>query len=159
MYGFRVILRNTFAPGDLDTVINQLVFQGQEDLEQFVDDRDLFIRVVGEIMTEFNMQQPSSAIASHEVGSLGTEEAEGDKKWIRCHGVGAVHWIFFFSARAGLGSSSVTRNNNVFIERNSLFFSCVCLLASMARSVNCLGRKKAVQVHLIGAKPIVQVKR
>ena len=40
-----------------------------------------------------------------------------------------------------------------------LFFSCVCLMASMARSVNCLGRKKAVQVHLIGAKPIVQVKR
>ena len=41
----------------------------------------------------------------------------------------------------------------------NVFFSCVCLLASMARSVNCLGRKKAVQVHLIGAKPIVQVKR
>ena len=39
------------------------------------------------------------------------------------------------------------------------FFSCVCLMASMARSVNCLGQKKAVQVHLIGAKPIVQVKR
>ena len=39
MYGFRVILRNTFAP-----VINQLVFQGQGDLEQFVDDCDLFIR-------------------------------------------------------------------------------------------------------------------
>ena len=29
----------------------------------------------------------------------------------------------------------------------------------MARSVNCLGRKNTVQVHLIGAKPIVQVKR
>ena len=38
------------------------------------------------------------------------------------------------------------------------FFSCVCLMASMARSVNCLGQKNAVQVHLIGAKPIVQVK-
>ena len=38
-------------------------------------------------------------------------------------------------------------------------FSRVCLLASMARSVNCLGRKNTVQVHLIGAKPIVQVKR
>ena len=45
------------------------------------------------------------------------------------------------------------------IEGAIFFFSCVCLLASMARSVNCLGRKKAVQVHLIGAKPIVQVKR
>ena len=32
-------------------------------------------------------------------------------------------------------------------------------MASMARSVNCLGQKNAVQVHLIGAKPIVQVKR
>ena len=31
-------------------------------------------------------------------------------------------------------------------------------MASMARSVNCLGQKKAVQVHLIGTKPIVQVK-
>ena len=41
----------------------------------------------------------------------------------------------------------------------SSFFSCGCLLASMARSVNCHGRKSAVQVHLIGAKPIVQVKR
>ena len=38
-------------------------------------------------------------------------------------------------------------------------FSCVCLMASMARSVNCHGQKNAVQVHLIGAKPIVQVKR
>ena len=73
----------TASAGDLDTVINQLVFRGHGDLEQFVDDRDLFIRVVGEIMTEFNMQQPSSAITSHEVGPLGTEEVEGDKKWIR----------------------------------------------------------------------------
>ena len=31
-------------------------------------------------------------------------------------------------------------------------------MASMARSVNCLGQKNAVQAHLIGAKPIVQVK-
>ena len=40
-----------------------------------------------------------------------------------------------------------------------IFFSCVCLMASMARSVNCHGQKNAVQVHLIGAEPIVQVKR
>ena len=59
MYGFRVVLKDTFAPGDLDTVINQLVFRGHRDLEQFVDDRDLFVRVVGEIMEEFNMQQPT----------------------------------------------------------------------------------------------------
>ena len=32
MYGFRVVLKDTFAPGDLDTVINQLVFRGQGDL-------------------------------------------------------------------------------------------------------------------------------
>ena len=50
MYGFRVVLKDTFAPGDLDTVIDQLVFRGHGDLEQFVDDRDLFVRVVGEIM-------------------------------------------------------------------------------------------------------------
>ena len=48
---------------------------------------------------------------------------------------------------------------SLFIRWRRIFFSCVCLLASMARSVNCLGRKNAVQVHLIGAKPIVQVKR
>ena len=60
MYGFRVVLKDTFAPGDLDTVINQLVFRSQGDLEQFVDNRDLFVRVVGEIMTEFNMQQCSN---------------------------------------------------------------------------------------------------
>ena len=41
-------------------------------------------------------------------------------KVLSCHGVGAVHWIFLFTARAGLGSSWVARNNNVFIERNSL---------------------------------------
>ena len=39
MYGFRVILKNTFAPGDLDTVINQLVFRSQGDLGQFVVSR------------------------------------------------------------------------------------------------------------------------
>ena len=30
--------------GDLDAVINQLVFRSQGDLGQFVDNRDLFIR-------------------------------------------------------------------------------------------------------------------
>ena len=49
MYGFRVILRNTFAPGNLDTVINQLVFRSQGNLEQFVDNCDLFVRVAGKI--------------------------------------------------------------------------------------------------------------
>ena len=34
-------------------------------------------------MTEFNMQQPSSALATCKVHSPGSEEAEGDKKWIR----------------------------------------------------------------------------
>ena len=71
MYGFRVILKDTFAPGDLDTVINQLVFRSQGDLEQFVKDRDLFVRVVGEIMTEFNVQQPPLAHAPNETGLLG----------------------------------------------------------------------------------------
>ena len=40
------------------------------------------------------------------------------------------------------------------------FFSCDCLMASMARSVECFNRKlDTVQVHLIGAVPIVQVKK
>ena len=83
MYGFRVVLKDTFAPGDLDTVINQLVFRGQGDLEQFVDDRDLFVKVVGEIMTEFDLQQPPSAHAPHEAGMLGREATDGDNRWIR----------------------------------------------------------------------------
>ena len=83
MHGFRVILKNTFAPGDLDTVINQLVFRCHGNLQQFVDDRDLFIRVVGEIMTEFNMQQPPSAHAPQDSGTLGSEDTNGDNKWIR----------------------------------------------------------------------------
>ena len=44
MYGFRIVLKDTFAPGDLDTVINQLVFRGHGDLEQFVDDRIFFFQ-------------------------------------------------------------------------------------------------------------------
>ena len=83
MYGFRVILQNTFAPEDLDTVINQLVFRCQGDLQQFVDDRDLFIRVVGEIMTEFNLQQPPATHALQTSGTLGPEDTDGDNKWIR----------------------------------------------------------------------------
>ena len=79
MYGFRVIL---FAPGDLDTVINQLVFRSHGNLRQFVDDRNLFIWVVGEIMTEFNMQQPPSAQAPQDLGTRGSENADGDNKWI-----------------------------------------------------------------------------
>ena len=39
MYGFRVILKNTFATDDRDTVINQLVFRSQGHLQQFVEDR------------------------------------------------------------------------------------------------------------------------
>ena len=73
LYGFRVVLKDTFAPGDLDTVINQLVYRGHRDLEQFVDDRDLFVRVVGEIMDEFNMQQPTEADTIGDV----------ENKWIR----------------------------------------------------------------------------
>ena len=37
-------------------------------------------------------------------------------RWVKvlsCHGVGAVHWIFFFIARAGLGSSWVARRNTL----------------------------------------------
>ena len=42
-----------------------------------------------------------------------------------------------------------------------IFFSCDCLMASMARSVDCLIQNilDTVQVHLIGAEPIVQVKQ
>ena len=83
MYGFRVILKNTFAAEDLDTVTNQLVFRSQGDLQQFVDDRDLFIRVVGEIMTEFNLQQPPYAQELHDSGTQRPDDNEADNKWIR----------------------------------------------------------------------------
>ena len=80
IYGFHVILKDTFAPGDLDTVINKLLFRGQGDLEQFVEDRDLFVRVVGEIMTEFNMQQLPSVQASTKQRLLGLEDADGRER-------------------------------------------------------------------------------
>ena len=35
------------------------------------------------IVSLLNMQQPPSAPATHEAGSLGSEDTEGDKKWIR----------------------------------------------------------------------------
>ena len=54
---------------------------------------------------------------------------------------------------------SPERNTHSFLALAVSFFSCVCPMASMARSVNCHGQKNAVQVHLIGAEPIVQVKR
>ena len=79
MYGFRVILKNTFATEDLDTVINQLVFRSQGDLQQFVDDRDLFIRVVGEIMTEFNLQRPTHTQTPQDSRTLRPDDNEGDK--------------------------------------------------------------------------------
>ena len=60
-----------------------MALEQKKDLGQFVDNRDLFIRAVGEIVTEFNTQQPPSAPASHEAGSLGSEDTDGDKKWIR----------------------------------------------------------------------------
>ena len=46
-------------------------------------------------------------------------------------------------------------------ESGWLFFPCDCLMASMARSVDCLIQNilDTVQVHLIGAEPIVQVKK
>ena len=79
--------------------------------------------------------------------------------------------IEVFAAQAQLPQKDHSSENtdNAFVDctpaqtetrqpAHPLFFSCVCLMASMARSVNCLGQKKAVQVHLIGAKPIVQVK-
>ena len=59
----------------------------------------------------------------------------------------------------GVYNVKLTNLRGLIHAKHVPIFSCVCLLASMARSVNCLGRKKAVQVHLIGAKPIVQVKR
>ena len=57
-----------------------------------------------------------------------------------------------------IGRTAQIHNFHMLHVRH-LFFFCVCLMASMTRSVNCLGQKNAVQVHLIGAKPIVQVKR
>ena len=47
-------------------------------------------------------------------------------------------------------------------RKQPLFFSCDCLSTIMVRSVNCLNpiyTRYAVQVRLIGAKPILQVRR
>ena len=75
--------RNTFATEDLDTAINQLVFRSQGHLQQFVDDRDLFIRVVGEIMEEFKLQQPPYAQLPQGSRAERLEENDADTKWIR----------------------------------------------------------------------------
>ena len=83
MYGFRVILKNTFATEDLDTVINQFVFRRQGHLQQFVDDRDLFIRVVSEIIDEFQLQRPTSVQSPRDSRTQRPEDNDVDTKWIR----------------------------------------------------------------------------
>ena len=83
MYGFRVILKNTFATDDLDTVINQLVFRIQGHLQQFVEDRDLFIRVVGEIIEEFQLRPPTPAPSPRNSGVQRPMGHDADTKWIR----------------------------------------------------------------------------
>ena len=83
MYGFRIILKNTFATDDLDTIINQLVFGSQGHLQQFVDDRDLFIRVVGEIIDEFQLRPPTPAPSPRNSGFQRPADNDADTKWIR----------------------------------------------------------------------------
>ena len=83
MYGFRVILKNTFAADGLDTVIDQLVYRSQGQLQQFIDNRDLFIRVVGEIIEEFQLRQPTPPSSPRGSGLPGPENNGTDKKWIR----------------------------------------------------------------------------
>ena len=83
MYGFRVILKNTFATEDLDTIINQLVSRSQGNLQQFIADRDLFVRMVGEIMTEFNLQQPPFTQSPQDSGTQRPEDNNADNKWVR----------------------------------------------------------------------------
>ena len=81
MYGFRVILKNTFATEELDTVINQLVSCCQGDLQQFVDDRDLFIRVVGRNNDRI---QPSATHTQtpQDLRTLSPDDNKEDNKWI-----------------------------------------------------------------------------
>ena len=83
MYGFRVIVKNTFATEDLDTVINQLVFRSQGQLQQFVDNKDLFIRVISEIIEEFQLRQPTSAQPPRDTSTRRPEDIDADTKWIR----------------------------------------------------------------------------
>ena len=65
-------------------IISCLSSQG--DLQQFIDDRDLFIRAVGEIMIEFNLQQPPSTQAPQDSRTLRPEDNDGDNKWVRIFG-------------------------------------------------------------------------
>ena len=64
-------------------------------------------------------------------------------------------------AAGGLDATSIIGSCRNFFQIEVLFFSCDCLMASMARSVECLIQNilDTVQVHLIGAAPIVQVKK
>ena len=53
---------------------------------RLVDDRDLFIRVVGEIMAEFNLQQPPYNQSPQDSGTQRPEGNDADNKWIRISG-------------------------------------------------------------------------
>ena len=64
MYAFRVMLKDTFASKDLDLAINQLIHHCQGQLQCFADDRDLFVRVVGEFMHEFDLRPPTLRTSS-----------------------------------------------------------------------------------------------
>ena len=78
MYGFPVTLQNIFATEDLDTIINQLVFRTQRQLQQFVDNRDLFIRVMREIMEEFQLCQLTSAQSPRDTSARRPEDIDAD---------------------------------------------------------------------------------
>ena len=93
---------------------------------------------------------------------------------LRCHlhhpRGGTGHWLPFLKmdkgsakvAPAALMLEALVWNPcEVFPNRTFIFF-CDCLSTIMVRSVNCLDpiyTRNAVQVRLIGAKPIVQVRR
>ena len=101
-------------------------------------------------------KQEEEAFAGHTLGCI--------RLMVTDNNIEPFHWqdwepIAHFAAQGVIKDSIWTARMTRLGLKARIFFSCVCLMASMARSVNCHGQKNAVQVHLIGAEPIVQVKR
>ena len=78
-YGFRVILKDIIAAEDLDRALTLLTERSQGQLEQFVENRDLFLRVVEKTIDELELRPPTP----RSPGLVGPGEASESNRWVR----------------------------------------------------------------------------
>ena len=79
MYGFRVILTDIIAAEDIDRALTLLIERSQGQLEQFIENRELFLRVVGEIIDGLELRPPTL----RDPGLLGPGEPSESNRWVR----------------------------------------------------------------------------